>query len=310
MANMQYPLTVRVFYRDLTFDTTAEEIDISVTGMTYPQKITLYQNKTDYVLRLNTSIYIIDDAELKRRPDLANDSDHVVITGRRPDGSIITVNNIALVLPEPSSGNNRVVVNITGDPQITSTLGKTEYLIQFYTSDNELICSGRFDVTIVTATGVALAKKQIVIGLHHGRVPPVIRVSQNDLNTQLVVQLDLEDAVFTPTKHVKDGKIISDTGSSQTRIFLKGKRPDGQEASVVGTLVSTSDVYYKINNKMHYSLTFNLTNDFTNIAGRTKCQIYFFYGYIVYNVTTKITSYTPYSELYSMPFYIDVEPAP
>ena len=49
MANMQYPLTVSVFYRDLTFDTTAEEIDISVTGMTYPQKITLYQNKTDYV---------------------------------------------------------------------------------------------------------------------------------------------------------------------------------------------------------------------------------------------------------------------
>lgn len=309
MASLLYPLTVRVFYRDLTFDTTAAEIAPSVTGITYPQRITLYENKIDYILRLENVIYIIDNSESNRRPDMKNDTDHVVLTGRRPNGDIISIENLTYA-PTDKIGLNHHIVDINGDPKITSVLGKTEYLIQFYTAENELICSGRFDVTIVSASGIPLLKKRIVLGLHNKRVPPTVHISQHDTNVRLIVDMDFGDASFKPTTHIENGVIKTHVNTSYIRYFLEGVRPDNQFVSLIGTLSSSTDSFYSATNKTNYSIAFNLTNDFTDIIGRTTCRIYFFYGSAVYYVDKKITVYTPYSELYSMPFYIDIEPAP
>lgn len=305
MEPIKYVLKVRTFYRDLTFDTTAEEISSSVPSSVYPSKITLYQNKTDYVLQLNNEIYTLDDSELHKRPDMQNDTASVSIIGNR-DNTTFEVTGITFE-PNSAIGSTGYIVRINGNKQITSTLGITKYLIRFYTSDGTLICSGRFDVTIVSASANPIVIKKINLDIRPMDILPILHISQGSMDIKVIANLLFNECVFDKSKHLKDGRIVSESsGTYRSSISIEAIRPDGQEISLNGTLANSSDPY----GRDIIQVTFNLTNDFTDIPGNTIAQIRIWYGYSIYNVTTGVRTYVVYSELYSSKFIIAVEPKP
>ena len=304
MDPMIYELTVRTFYTDLNYDSTAVDANPpNGLGITYPQKITLYQNIGNFILRLRVSMYIRTKDELDHKPD-QKDTDHVVIKGRRPDGTEITVTNISFV-QGPKVGAQYTVVDVTNDPQIVSTLGVTQYVIQYYTADNTLICSGRFDITVVSATSVPILTKRAKVSLLPIAIPTIVHVSQNDINVKLEIDIDFGNAEYDTNHHVRDGKVVS--GSSGVYCpLLEAKRPDGQKVLLRGSFSTINTVF----SQKILRATFTLTNDFTNIPGCFVAQIRMFYGQAVMSSITKITTYTVYSEIMTSKINIIVEPTP
>lgn len=305
MEPIKYVLKVRTFYRDLTFDTTAEEISSSVPSSVYPSKITLYQNKTDYVLQLNNEIYTLDDSELHKRPDMQNDTASVSIIGNR-DNTTFEVTDITFE-PNSAIGSTGYIVRINGNKQITSTLGITKYLIRFYTSDGILICSGRFDITIVSASANPIVTKTIDLDIRPMDILPIIHISQGSMDVKVLAKIMFNDCAFDKIHHLKEGRIVSEDSSVyKSRIEIEAIRPDGQEINLSSSLTISTDQF----GRRVIQVPFNLTNDFTDVPGKTIAQIRIWYGYSIKNVTTGVTTYVIYSELYSSKFIIDVEKKP